>query len=259
MENEKFGYIAIALIVLFGVVGVLMLEPIAQDPEYHLFTDQRTVFNIPNFWNVISSLPFLVVGVLGLYSILRSHRACLIAEMKAAYILFFLGVSLVAFGSGYYHLRPDNASLVWDRIPMSVAFMALFSIIIAEFVSLRWGSLLLWPLVLFGVFSVIYWYGTESGCEGDLRFYSLVQFLPVLVMPLMLLFFKPGFTGTSGYWYLLGAYVVGKVFEYFDGFTQDMLFFLSGHSMKHLVVAIGVALLLKAYNNRRLMQHGRLE
>ena len=253
MGIDKIGYIAIALTVVFGVAGVLMLEPIAQDPEYHLFTDQRTVFNVPNFWNVISNLPFLVVGVLGLYSILRSHRPCLIPEMKAAYILFFLGVSLVAFGSGYYHLRPDNASLVWDRIPMTLAFMALFSIIIAEFVSLRWGSLLLWPLVLFGLFSVIYWYGTESGGEGDLRFYILVQFLPVLVIPLMLLFFKPGFTGTSGYWCLLGAYVAGKFFEYFDRLTQDILFVLSGHSIKHLVAAVGVALLLKALNHRKVM------
>jgi len=254
MGNEKTGHIAIALIVLLGVAGVLMLEPIAQDPEYHIFVDQRTVFSIPNFLNVISSLLFLVVGVLGLYSIMRSHRIRLIPDMRAAYILFFLGVSLVAFGSGYYHLWPGNASLVWDRIPMAIAFMSLFSIIIAEFVSSRWGRLFLWPLVLFGVFSVIYWHSTESVGEGDLRFYILVQFLPMLVIPVILLFFKSRFTRASGYWYLLGAYVVGKVFEYFDGFTQDMLIFLSGHSMKHLVVAIGVALLLKAYNNRRLMQ-----
>lgn len=253
MGIDKIGYIAIALTVVFGVAGVLMMGPIAQDPGYHLFTDQRTVFNIPNFWNVVSSLPFLVVGVLGLYSILRSNRARLIAEMKAAYILFFLGVSLVAFGSGYYHLRPDNASLAWDRIPMALAFMALFSIIITEYVSLRWGCLLLWPLVLFGLFSVIYWYVTESGGEGDLRFYILVQFLPVLVIPLMLLFFKPGFTRTSGYWYLLGAYVAGKFFEYFDGLTQDTLIFLSGHTIKHLLTAVGVALLLKAFNHRKMI------
>ncbi|MDX2464148.1 MAG: hypothetical protein QNK31_06525, partial [Porticoccus sp.] len=120
MGNKKIGYIAIALIVLFGVAGVLMLEPIAQDPEYHLFADQRAVFSIPNFLNVVSSLLFLVVGILGLYSILRSHRIRLIPDMRAAYILFFLGVSLVAFGSGYYHLWPGNASLVWDRIPMTV-------------------------------------------------------------------------------------------------------------------------------------------
>ena len=254
MENERIGQITIVIIVILAVAGFLMVEPIAQDPKYHLFADQRTVFSIPNLLNVISSLPFLVVGILGLYSILRSHRICLISEMRAAYILFFLGVSFVTFGSGYYHLWPGNASLVWDRIPMSISFMALFSIIIAEFVSLRWGRLMLWPLILFGVFSVIYWYSTESGGEGDLRLYVLVQFLPMLVIPLILLFFKSRFTKTSGYWYVLGAYVVGKMFEYFDGITQDMLVFLSGHSIKHLVAALGVALLLRAYNSRTLKE-----
>jgi len=169
--------------------------------------------------------------------------------------MFFLGVSLVAFGSGYYHLSPNNESLLWDRLPMTLAFMALFSIIIAEFTSSRLGNFSLWPLVFFGAFSVLYWHSTESGGEGDLRFYILVQFLPLLVIPLILLFFKSGFTGVSGYWYLLVAYVAGKAFEYFDGVVYNMLIILSGHSIKHLVAALGVALLLRAYNNRKLMNN----
>ncbi|MDX2504188.1 MAG: ceramidase domain-containing protein [Gammaproteobacteria bacterium] len=238
---------------MLGVVGVFMLEPIAQDPGYHLFKDQRTVFGVPNFWNVITSLPFLLVGVAGLYGILRSRRVRLLDGMKAAYTLFFLGVSLVAVGSGYYHLSPNNESLVWDRIPMAVAIMALFSIIIGEFISLSWGKYALWPLVVFGVFSVLYWQGTEHSGEGDLRLYALVQFLPMLVIPIILLTFKPAFTGISGYWFLLGAYALGKVFEFADGAVQDMLLLLSGHSIKHIVVALGVAFLLKAYNHRKLV------
>lgn len=251
IEKEKIGFIAIALVLMFGIVGVLMLDPIAQDIEYHLFKDQRIIFGIPNFWNVISNLPFLLVGIMGLHSILRSHRIRLIADLKVAYILFFLGVSLVAFGSGYYHLWPSNESLVWDRLPMTIAFMALFSVIICEFISFHLGKFVLWPLVVFGAFSIFYWHSTESNGEGDLRLYILVQFLPMILIPLILLFFRSKFNSTSGYWFLLFAYALAKAFEYLDGAIYNILHLLSGHSLKHVVIALGVLFLLKAYNNRK--------
>lgn len=228
-----------------------MLDPISQDTEYHLFFDQRTILNIPNFWNVISNLPFLLVGVAGLINIFHSRKLQLINEIKIAYVLFFSGVSLVAFGSGYYHLSPGNASLVWDRLPMTIAFMALFSIIIAEFVSVQLGKRVLWPLIIFGVFSIIYWQHTEAGGAGDLRLYILVQFLPIMLIPLILLFFKPQFSHSSGYWLLLSAYVLAKGFEFFDEAIYNLLPLLSGHSIKHLIAAFGVFMLLKTYENRK--------
>lgn len=250
MDKVKTGKIAIILILIIGMIGVWLLEPISQDIKYHLFTDQRTILNIPNFWNVLSNLPFLLVGALGLYSILRLRNIVLVAEMKTAYILFFAGVSLVAFGSGYYHLSPGNESLVWDRLPMTIAFMALFSIIIAEFVSTQLAKLILWPLIIFGIFSIIYWHTTESEGNGDLRLYILVQFLPMIIIPLILIFFKSPFNHTSGYWMLLGAYVLAKVFEYFDEAIFNLLPLLSGHSIKHVIAAVGIFMLLKAYRNR---------
>ena len=249
IEKEKTGYIVIALISILGIVGVLMLDPIAQNPEYHLFIDQKNIMGIPNFWNVISNLPFLLIGIMGLYSIFRSHRISLITEMKTAYVMFFLGVSLVALGSGYYHLSPNNGTLLWDRLPMTIAFMALFSIIINEFTSFHLAKFSLWPLVFFGAFSVLYWHHTENIGEGDLRLYILVQFLPMLLIPLILFFFKSKFTGTSGYWFLLFAYTLAKAFEYFDEAIHNILL-LSGHSLKHVVAALGIFFLLKAYNNR---------
>lgn len=238
---------------MIGIIGVLMLDPIAQDVEYHLFKDQRTILGIPNFWNVISNLPFLLVGFMGLHSILRSRTIRLIADMRTAYILLFVGVSLIAFGSGYYHLWPNNGSLVWDRLPMTIAFMALFSVIIGEFISVQLGKSVLWPLIIFGVFSVIYWHSSEVKGEGDLRLYILIQFLPAMLIPLILLFFNSKFTRTGSYWLLLCAYVLAKIFEYFDGAIYNMLYLLSGHSLKHVVAAIGVLFLLKAYNNRELI------
>ena len=183
---------------------------------------------------------------------LKSVRS--ISEIKPAYILFFVGVSLVAFGSGYYHLWPSNQTLVWDRLPMTIAFMALFSIIIAEFVSLRLGKLALWPLVVFGGFSVVYWHVTELGGHGDLRLYALVKFLPMILIPLMLLLFKPKFSEVSGYWLLMFAYVLAKLFEHYDEATYHLFSFISGHSLKHIIAAAGVFFLLRSYNNRTLTQ-----
>lgn len=56
----------------------------------------------------------------------------------------------------------------------------------------------------------------------------------------------------GAYWLLLAAYVLAKVFEYFDGAIFSILRLISGHSLKHVVAAVGVLILLRAYNNRAL-------
>ena len=245
--KQKNATIAIALISIISVVAAFSVDPIAQDLNYHVFADQRTLLTTLNFWNVASNLPFLIVGLMGLLSVLGSHKLNTISELKSAYAVFFFGVSLVAFGSGYYHLWPSNNSLVWDRLPMTIAFMALFAIIIGEFISLRTGKLLLIPFIIIGAFSVYYWHITESAGEGDLRLYALVQFLPIILIPVILILFKSKSTNTAGYWWLLGAYVLAKGLEFFDAQIYDSLIFISGHSLKHIAAALGIYLLLRAY------------
>lgn len=254
-KKQKLGLVAIALTSVLGFVGVFFMDPISQDPNYHLFEDSRVVLGIPNFWNVVSNLPFLAVGMAGMLGIRRLHIVRHIGEIETAYRLFFLSVSLISLGSVYYHLVPDNVTLVWDRLPMTVAFMTLLSIVIAEFISVHVGKLVLWPLIIVGVFSVLIWYVTEINGEGDLRLYALVQFLPMFVIPLILLFFKSTFTNISGYWYLLCVYAVAKLFEYFDAEIYAILHLLSGHSLKHLAAALAVFLLYRSYLNRESMQN----
>ena len=250
MVNKKTGHIVIILISMSAALVVFSLEPIAQDISYHNFKDQRTFFEIPNFWNVVSNIPFLLVGITGIYHLFYSQKIKFITDLKIAYVLLFISVSVVAVGSSYYHLWPANSTLFWDRLPMTVAFMSLFSIIIGEFISIKLGKILLWPLIVFGAYSVFYWHITESDGAGDLRLYILVQFLPVLLIPLILLFFKPVFTNISGYWLLLLAYIVAKLLEHFDSQVYDALLFMSGHSIKHIIAALGLYLLLISYNNR---------
>ncbi|MDH3337319.1 MAG: alkaline phytoceramidase [Gammaproteobacteria bacterium] len=234
------------------VTSFLLTPPVSQDPAYHAFADGRTLLAVSNFWNVASNLPFLVVGVWGLaYVQQRSRRVCL-PGLRRAYIVFFAGVTLTAFGSGYYHLNPANGPLVWDRLPMTIGFAGLFSIILGEFVSARAGRRILAPLLIIGVASVAYWAFTESYGIGDLRPYAVVQFLPMLLIPFILLMYSPTIGSKKYYWFMLLFYVLAKVFEYFDTaiFANGEL--LSGHTLKHLFAAMTPATLLYALHARRL-------
>ncbi len=250
-KREKIGLIVIAAVSILAVAVVLLQGPIAQDLSYHHFHDTRTLFGIPNFWNVLSNLPLFLVGLRGGQWVVKATQQNLLRELKHAYLIFFLGLSFIAVGSGYYHLRPDNATLAWDRVPMAIAFMALFSVVIGEFVSLHWGRFALVPLLLFGVFSVVYWHITEGQGEGDLRWYGIVQFLPMLLIPLIIGFFKPTYTLSNGYWLLLFSYLLAKVLEYFDAPVFTIVPWLSGHSLKHLAAAGGVFFLLRSYKQRK--------
>lgn len=246
-RKEKIGITLIVVLALFVVVATGLQNPIAQDVNYHLFKDSRTLLGIPNVWNVLSNAVFLFVGLSGLYKILITNSLNIIAEIKSSYVLFFIGITLVAFGSGYYHLWPDNQALVWDRLPMTIAFMALFSIIISEFISVRIGKVLLIPLVFLGMAAVIYWHVGEINGVGDLRYYAIVQFFPMLAMPVIFICFNSIYSHTRAYWFLLVAYIIAKVFEHFDGEIYNALGVISGHSLKHIIVAAGLAALLVSY------------
>lgn len=248
--KEKLGFGLIILTALIVLGGIASQNPIAQDVSYHSFADSRKIWSIPNFWNVVSNIPLIIAGFIGVNSFKQAGKLKVISETNTAYILLFSGTFLVGFGSSYYHLAPDNQTLVWDRLPMTIAFMSLFSIIISEFISVRSGKALLLPLILTGVCSVIYWHFSEMSFKGDLRFYALVQFYPMMTIPIMLLCFRSRCTHTQAYWWLLLSYIAAKVFEHFDAEVYNVLGFISGHSLKHIFAAVGIFVLLYFYQQR---------
>jgi hypothetical protein len=114
------------------VVAVFFIDPIPQDPSYHAFADSRLLLKIPNFWNVMSNIPFLIVGGAGLYYVRSKNNPGLLPDLSMAYLVFFAGIFLTGIGSAYYHYAPGNSTLVWDRLPMTLGFMAFITIIIGE-------------------------------------------------------------------------------------------------------------------------------
>jgi hypothetical protein len=229
---------------IVALIALLLLPPIHQDPHYHAFADRRTIWGVPNFWNVVSNLPFLLVAIWGLRA-LRNRQAFLQQWEFAAYSILLLGVALVAFGSSYYHAWPDDATLFWDRLPMTLVFMSLLATTIGERISMRGGRLLLFPLIALGAGSVIVW-----RFSGDLRLYGIVQFYPMLSLPLMLILFPPRYSGAYGTWAMIGFYGLAKILEFFDREIADQLS-TGGHPWKHLAGATAMFCYVTAVSNRR--------
>jgi hypothetical protein len=226
---------SIVLIVsVTALAGAWLLGPVAQDPTYHDFADQRRLLGLPNFWNVATNLPFLFAGVWGLLVAKRID-----ADLVRPAIVFAAGVILVAFGSAWYHLMPDNASLVWDRLPMTISFMAFFSFALTMVYGAKTGRIWLLPLLACGVASIIYWDITEAAGQGDLRWYGLVQFLPAVLIVLFVCLYPQFFQARRYLWLAIGAYALAKLLEWQDGAIWDAGNLLSGHSLKHLAAALG--------------------
>ncbi|MFY0644351.1 MAG: ceramidase domain-containing protein [Bacteroidia bacterium] len=230
MKLSRSNIILIMLLLFATIVIVLLLRgPIAQELAYHNFSDENTIFGIPNFWNVISNLPFLIIGFLGLRSIKKSQLG-----VQHAFVLYF-GIGLVGIGSGYYHLDPTNDTLVWDRLPMTICFMTLFSVLVRDFLNTKRDRLTLIVLLVIGLYSIFHWIQF-----GDLRPYALVQFFPMLCIPIMLLTQKSRGVAAKPFWVLLLWYVLAKGAETWDVEIHETLSMVSGHSLKHLFAAIGL-------------------
>jgi hypothetical protein len=243
----------IVIIVIVAVIFIFSLDPIAQDLSYHNFADQRSVMSVPNFYNVFSNFPFIFIGIAGIWLVASGQARGGLAELKIVYLAFFVGVFLIGFGSSYYHYYPANQTLLWDRLPMTVAFMALFSVIIGEYISCQIALKLFAPLLLTGILSIVYWHITELNGHGDLRAYALVQFLPALLIPLILWLFRSKLDGNKYIWSILGAYALSKCMELLDAPVYSKLEILSGHTLKHLFAAFATFIFYWALRRRRII------
>ncbi|KAG0480528.1 hypothetical protein HPP92_011386 [Vanilla planifolia] len=196
MEKGKvFG--CLVAVVIF-VVLMIVTPSIPQSQEYHNFADKRKLF----------------------FAWKESYGAGLV----------FVGVAAVAFGSSYYHAMPNDARLVWDRLPMTIAFTSIIAIFIIERIDEKTGTTSIAPLILAGVLSILYW-----SFFDDLRPYAVVQFLPCIAIPLMAILMPPMYTHSSFWLWAAGFYLLAKVAEAVDkhiySFTRH---FISGHTLKHL-------------------------
>jgi len=231
-------------------VIALLLPPIPQPLAYHNFTDHRGWPGIPNFGDVASNLPFAIVGVWGLLVVLAPGRTKFLdSRERWFYLVAFAALILTAWGSAYYHLAPDNARLVWDRIPIMIVFMALLSAVIAERVTVNVGLALFPLLEIVGIATVLYWQSSELRGHGDLRFYFAVQVYAILILLLALLL-PPTYTRGSDFAIVVGLYVLAKVLEETDRQVFALGHLVSGHTLKHLAAAAAGYWILRMLTRR---------
>ena len=235
--DKHYRIAVLVAITVAAVACTASLPPIAQDATYHAFADHRTLFGMANFLDVASNVPFLFIGLWGLFVTFNWRATCRTVSERWPYAVFFIGVALTFIGSSYYHLHPDNARLVWDRLPMTLGFMGILSAVLAERVSLKAGLVALPLLVSAGIASVAYWHVTEIRGHGDLRPYCLVQFGSLFIVLVTFLLFRSPYTQQKWFLVALAAYVIAKAFETFDRAVYAGLRLLSGHTLKHLAAA----------------------
>jgi len=220
--------------------------PISQRPEYHKFADTRPWFGIPNAGDVLTNIAFLIPGLLGSIVFFRSPPS----GARWSWVCLFAGTTLVAFGSAFYHWNPENWTLLWDRLPMAISFMGLFTGLLCEnvFPHLFENALLI-PLQTVGIGSVLYWYAVD-----DLRFYLWVQFFPLLCIVLIPFLFRMRYSHSGTLFCSLGLYVLAKVVEINDRrIYESTMHLISGHSAKHLLAGLAAFLLFLMIRNRKLM------
>jgi len=254
------------------------------DYHYHLDTRKGSLFGImiPNFFDVVSNVIFAVVGFIGFLEcvILLPTKILMSGSEKTSWYLFFIGFFLVSVGSAYYHWRPNNWTLVWDRLPMTFVFMAMYYI--SQQLFLPESEISLFGNLFVGGLSMLIWYfslylnkgeinkvqinylGNNDGTgltrpeaqklinqvkprlRDQLLPYYVVQFYPLIVQLYMLINW-PSSAELKIYYVLppFILYLIAKILEGADlvsdkFYKQTLKGVISGHSLKHLAAGIGM-------------------
>ena len=225
---DAIGLLAILLAILVWA----MLPAIPQNPSYHQFADQRQWFGVPHAADTLSNFAFAVVGVVGLVALASRRLLRFSAATDAGMWWIALGLVFTAIGSAWYHLDPTNATLFWDRLPMTLVFAGVLGAAIAQRVGSSAGRAGLALLIPLGIVSVVYWRIT-----GDLSLYLTLQFGGIATLLLLLLFTRKGDDSIPWVW-VLAWYGLAKVAEFADqGIWDATRGLIAGHTLKHLLAA----------------------
>ncbi|MBK8894131.1 MAG: hypothetical protein IPN64_08720 [Propionivibrio sp.] len=238
------------MIVTLTLSGAAIVHgPIAQLPDYHNFADQSLLFGIPHFADVISNLGFVLVALWGLARLAPCTRHESIANGWAGYRLFLIALLLTGVGSSYYHLAPDNARLVWDRLPIALACGGLLAGVWGDTRN-RSSTVPSVLLAIAAVLSVGWWHVTERAGAGDLRPYLLLQGLPLLLIPLWQWIHDRPRAERLAFTYALAIYALAKLAELGDHPIARATGMLSGHTLKHLLASAAAAFIVAALIRR---------
>ncbi len=226
--------------------GVLFIAhgSIEQLAHYHEFADQSVFLGVPHAADVFSNLGFAIVAIWGVYRLWPMREHVYIKAGWIGYRLFLAGLLLTALGSGFYHLAPDNARLLWDRLPIAFACAGLLSAVRAENVPNVNRKTDANVLALFAIFSVAWWYVTDVCGAGDLRPYLFLQGLPLILIPLWQTIYRAPKSDRIAFGGTLLLYILAKVTEIYDHDIFQLGSVIGGHTPKHLLASIAAGVLV---------------
>jgi hypothetical protein len=234
------------LAVLWIAAGATLLAVFAhrlKTPVYNVFADQVTCLGIPNFTNVASNLAFVLVGVWALAWFWTERSRLLGTRFRtrtelALYASFFAAAVLVGIGSSYYHYAPTNATLFWDRCPMTLAVAMLAGAFIAERIDGRAGVAVAIALALLLPGTLVYWRMSEAAGAENLWPYLVGLYGALGVATLVLLLFPSPYTHGGQAFVAVAWYAAAMPFDkVLDGWVYSLGGVMGGHAVKHLLAA----------------------
>jgi hypothetical protein len=232
-------------VLLFAIGAALQFVwPLSQPASYHHFADERSLGMLPNASDVLSNLVILAAGLVNSGWVIRHapHPPLQFPAMLVA----GPGLVLTAFGSAYYHAAPSDATLVWDRLPMTIVFAGILAMLWSSVTRQRVGWVQMLILVAVSLGTVGYWLAFDS-----LWPYAILQFGGLAVVVGMTVTRKVD--APFAWAMVIVFYGLAKVFESLDWQIWAVTGHLfAGHALKHVASGFaGAALLLIAQAPQR--------
>ena len=231
------GLLVLLLTVAMAVVAWRVLPHQDLAGYGHFADDAGPGFNT---LNVVSNAGFLIAGLVGLWRLPRKN---------AAAMALFGGVVATAFGSAYFHVRPligeelNRFTLLWDRLPMTVAFAGLLALVLHD---RGVESRLALPLLTAaGVGTVLWWYWSR-----DLFPYGFFQLYAAAGTLLMITILRPRFTEAG---YVVAGVVLFGVAKLFEDLDHEIFrkWPVGGHPLKHVAGALAALMILLWLTKRK--------
>lgn len=220
---------------LAGVLSLLaaaVFGPlVAQQANYHGFADQQVRWGLPHAADVLSNLAFAVMALTGARRLAFAH---LDTTQRSLGALTCTGLLLTAACSSWYHLWPDDAGLVVDRLGMSFAFAGLIGLAACR--TSRRAGVAMAALVLLGAPVSV----AVFAASGDLLPWAVLQG-GGMVLLLAMAAVRHHDALPVRWGLVIAAYALAKLLELGDHAIWEATGqWVSGHSLKHVVAALAV-------------------
>lgn len=224
------------LLICAAVSLAITPGPMPQSQAYHRFADTRPMLRIPNGANVLSNVAFLLIGLAGLV-FLSAGRGRMLANRRTAAALC-AGLVLTAAGSAAYHYEPSDRTLFVDRLGMIVVLAAFLTLLLEHF-EMTDDDTVLPVALLAGIVSISWWMAMN-----DLRPYILLHASPIVLVAVGSFISRPE-RGRGHLWLACSAYFIAKGCESYDNAIYATTGIVSGHTLKHLIAAVSLAIVVK--------------